>query len=73
MQGARIFRIEAYIEVRRMTKDEAQHSPSTLLRAMSLSNGRWSFCEADNLIFSIQQDTLLLWPPVHFGVLWRPL
>ena len=25
--------------------NEAQHSPSTLLRAVSLSNGRWTFYE----------------------------
>jgi hypothetical protein len=29
-----------------VTKDEAQRSPSALLRAMSLSNGRWTFYEA---------------------------
>jgi hypothetical protein len=29
-----------------VTKDEAQGSPSALLRAMSLSNGRWTFYEA---------------------------
>ena len=45
MQGAQIFRNKAYIEVRRMTKDEVQRSPSTLLRAVSLSNGRWTFYE----------------------------
>ena len=28
-----------------MTKDEAQRSPSAVLRAMSISNGRWTFCE----------------------------
>ncbi len=28
-----------------MTEDEAQRSPSTLLRAVSLSNGRWIFYE----------------------------
>jgi hypothetical protein len=31
-----------------VTKDEAQRSPSALLRAMSLSNGRWTFYEAVN-------------------------
>ncbi len=35
MQGARIFGNEAYIKVRRLTKDEAQHS-------------RWTFYEVDN-------------------------
>jgi hypothetical protein len=29
-----------------VTKGEAQRSPSTLLRAVSLSNGRWTFYEA---------------------------
>jgi len=36
-------RTEKYAAV---TKDEAQRSPSALLRAMSLSNGRWTFYEA---------------------------
>ncbi len=31
-----------------MTQDEAQRRPSTLLRAVSLSNGRWTFYEAIN-------------------------
>jgi hypothetical protein len=31
-----------------MMKDAAQRSPSALLRAMSLSNGRWPFYEAVN-------------------------
>jgi hypothetical protein len=34
-----------------MTKDEVQRSPSTLLRAVSLSNGRWTFCEAVKSIY----------------------
>jgi hypothetical protein len=29
-----------------MTKDAAQRSPSALLRAVSMSNGRWTFYEA---------------------------
>jgi hypothetical protein len=29
-----------------MAKDEAQHSPSAMLRAMSMSNGRWTFYKA---------------------------
>ena len=29
-----------------VTKDEAQRSPSALLRAVSMSNGRWTFYEA---------------------------
>ena len=29
-----------------VTKDEAQRSPSALLRAVSMSNGRWIFYEA---------------------------
>jgi hypothetical protein len=29
-----------------MTKDAAQRSPSTSLRAVSLSNGSWTFYEA---------------------------
>jgi hypothetical protein len=29
-----------------MTKDVAQRSPSALLRAVSMSNGRWTFYEA---------------------------
>jgi hypothetical protein len=36
MQGPRVFRNEAYLPV---------HRPSALLRAMSLSNGSWTFCE----------------------------
>ena len=32
-----------------MTKDAAQRSPSALLRAVSMSNGRWTFYEAVNL------------------------
>ena len=31
-----------------MTEDEAQRCPSALLRAMSLSNGRWTFYEAED-------------------------
>jgi hypothetical protein len=47
MQGVQILRNEAYIEVRcAVTKDEAQRSPSALLRAVSMSNGRWTFYEA---------------------------
>ena len=45
MQGARIFRNEAYLQYAGMTKDEAQRSPSALLRAASLSSGRWAFYE----------------------------
>jgi len=44
MQGARIFRNEAYIAVRRMTKDEAQHS-------------RWTFYEAVESRFSYSSFT----------------
>jgi len=29
-----------------VTKDEAQRRPSALLRAVSMSNGRWTFYEA---------------------------
>jgi hypothetical protein len=29
-----------------MTKDATQRSPSALLRAVSMSNGRWTFYEA---------------------------
>jgi hypothetical protein len=32
-----------------MTKDEAQRSPSALLRAVSISNGSWTFYEAVNI------------------------
>ncbi len=32
-----------------VTKDEAQRSPSALLRAVSMSNGRWAFYEAVKL------------------------
>jgi hypothetical protein len=59
MQGAQILRNEAYLQYAAVTKDEAQRSPSALLRAvnmsngpsallraMSLSNGRWTFYEA---------------------------
>jgi len=35
-----------------VTKDEAQRSPSALLRAVSMSNGRWTFYEAVNRRFS---------------------
>jgi hypothetical protein len=31
-----------------MTKDEVHRRPSALLRAVSLSNGRWTFYEAVN-------------------------
>jgi len=31
-----------------VTKDEAQRSPSALLRAVSMSNGRWTFYEAED-------------------------
>ena len=31
------------------TKDEEQHSPSAMLRAVSMSNGRWTFYEAVTL------------------------
>jgi hypothetical protein len=33
-----------------MTKDVAQRSPSALLRAVSLSNGSWTFYEAINQV-----------------------
>ena len=36
MQGARIFRNEAYIEVRRMTKDEAQRSRWTFYEVITI-------------------------------------
>jgi hypothetical protein len=36
-------RTEKYAAV---TKEEAERSPSALLRAMSLSNGRWTFYKA---------------------------
>jgi hypothetical protein len=39
-----------------MTKDAAQRSPSALLRAMSLSNGRWTFYEAVILDFGMIHD-----------------
>ncbi len=39
-----------------MTKDVAQRSPSALLRAMSLSNGRWTFYEAVNLYSNKQGE-----------------
>jgi len=42
MQGARIFRNEAFLSVRR---------PSALLRAMSLSNGRRTFYKAVNIAY----------------------
>ena len=32
-----------------MTKDEAERSPLALLRAVSMSNGRWTFYEAVNI------------------------
>ena len=32
-----------------VTKDEAQRRPSALLRAVSMSNGRWTFYEAVKL------------------------
>jgi hypothetical protein len=40
-----------------MTKDAAQRSPSALLRAMSLSNGRWTFYEA--VILWVKDSQLL--------------
>jgi hypothetical protein len=50
IQGAQILRNEAYLQYAAVTKDEAQHSPSALLRAVSMSNGSWTFYEAINLI-----------------------
>ena len=38
-----------------MTKDEAQRSPSAMLRAMSMSNGRWTFYEAVNIRQQLMQ------------------
>ena len=38
MQGARIFRNEAYIEVRRMTKDETQRSRWTFYEVVNFTN-----------------------------------
>jgi len=35
-----------------MTKDAAQRSPSALLRAVSMSNGSWTFYEAIKVAFS---------------------
>jgi hypothetical protein len=35
-----------------VTKDAAQRSPSALLRAVSMSNGRWTFDEAVKCLFS---------------------
>jgi len=46
IQGAQILRNEAYLQYAAVTKDAAQRSPSALLRAMSLSNGSWTFYEA---------------------------
>jgi hypothetical protein len=46
MQGAQILRNEAYLQYAAVTKDAAQRSPSALLRAVSLSNGSWTFYEA---------------------------
>ena len=37
MQGAQIFRNEAYIEVRRMTKDEVQRSKWTFYEVVSIN------------------------------------
>ncbi|MFB0508344.1 MAG: hypothetical protein ACETWT_16595, partial [Thermodesulfobacteriota bacterium] len=39
-------RNEAYLQYAAMTKDAAQRSPSALLRAVSMSNGSWTFYEA---------------------------
>jgi hypothetical protein len=39
-------RTEKYAAV---TKDEAERSLSALLKAVSISNGRWTFYEAVNL------------------------
>ena len=41
-----------------MTKDEAQRSPSALLRAVSMSNGRCTFYEAVIVNFSIPPVTV---------------
>ena len=46
MQGAQMLRSEAYLWYVATTKNEAQRRPSALLRAVSLSNGRWAFYEA---------------------------
>ncbi len=45
IQGAQILRNEAYSKYAAVTKDAGQCSPSAFLRAMSLSNGSWTFCE----------------------------
>jgi hypothetical protein len=39
IQGAQILRNDAYLQYAAVTKDAAQRSPSTLLRAVSMSNG----------------------------------
>ena len=39
-----------------MTKDKAQRSPSAVLRAASLSSGRWTFYEAVNIPKSSNAD-----------------
>ena len=49
MQGAQIRRNEAYLLYVAMTENVAQRRPSALLRAVSLSNGRWIFYEVVNI------------------------
>ena len=46
IQGAQILRNEAYMQYAAMTQGTVQHSPSDLLRAMSLSNGRCGIFES---------------------------
>jgi len=43
-----------------VTKDEAQRSPSALLRAVSMSNGRWTFYEAVKVRFTANERFVAL-------------
>ena len=53
-----------------MTKDAAQRSPSALLRAVSMSNGRWTFYEAVNHWFGVkkEKDNSVQYRPSYLGI-----
>ncbi|MFB0506530.1 MAG: hypothetical protein ACETWT_07350, partial [Thermodesulfobacteriota bacterium] len=59
-------RNEAYLQYAAMTKDAAQRSPSALLRAVSMSNGSWTFYEAINHGIQIKGLLVGSFTPDHF-------
>ncbi len=57
-----IFNNDDFVKSRNQTAkkkdpDAAQRSPSALLRAVSMSNGRWTFYEAVNNYFLLIQNS----------------